>query len=547
MLQLIQFLVAAGTLAGYTVQGLSTFQWPNQLLDYADHQLYEGTMDGLVEGCTPRVNTPRDNTTISAQWLRLAYNDMSTHNVDDGTGGLDASIMYELDRAQNVGEGMVQSLQDFNGLAIIAPFFGMADSIALGAVFAVKGCGGPVIPYSAGRIDATAAGPPTVPQPQQNLTTHIELFRQQGFNETDMIALVACGHTLGGVRQVDFPLIVTDTSIDVDTFDTTPAFDNTIVSQYLQNTTQDVLVVGPNVTTQSDLRIFSSDGNVTMQSLLSADTFSDTCATLLQRMINTVPSAVNLTDPITEPFQYVINDPLFSYQNGTFNMITALRVRKTYLYSSQCECYSDLVMGRPAGGSFCPSTGCSKQSSSTQPVFFTVFGEAQGFTASRYLFNATINSTSSISKFWFEINNNDGSDPVVVDNGGSGFVIEQDPSLSLFVDAMRSELIFSENSGGFIAFLKVLGDAASASASMTAFSPFSTAISPPFTPTTTSINLELDETNPPEGGFTFFTANSSISGSFLDLTANVGSTSFTVENFNLAFAVSSFPSIVISS
>ena len=104
----------------------------------------------------------------------------------------------------------------------------MADIIALGAVFAVVGCGGPVFPYSAGHIDATVAGPATVPEPQQDLATHIESFRQQGFNETEMIALVACGHTLGGVRQVDFPLIVTDTSIDVDTFDTTPAFDNTM-------------------------------------------------------------------------------------------------------------------------------------------------------------------------------------------------------------------------------------------------------------------------------------------------------------------------------
>lgn len=54
---------------------------------------------------------------------------MATHNVDDGTGGLDASIVYELDRArvgpvhptvyhdtdafQNVGVGMAQSLVDF--------------------------------------------------------------------------------------------------------------------------------------------------------------------------------------------------------------------------------------------------------------------------------------------------------------------------------------------------------------------------------------------------------------------------------------------------
>ncbi|KAE9405953.1 heme peroxidase [Gymnopus androsaceus JB14] len=542
MSQLLRFLALAGTLAGYA-RGLSTFQWPNPLLSYADNQLYEGNLDILVAGCLGR-----ENTTIAAQWLRIAYHDMSTHDVDDGTGGLDASIMYELDRPQNVGEGMLQSLQDFNGFEIITPFFGMADVIALGAVFAVVGCGGPVIPYSAGRVDATIAGPPNVPEPQQNLTTHKELFRQQGFDETEMIALVACGHTLGGVRQVDFPLIVTDTTIDVDTFDTTTAFDNKIVSQYLQNTSQDILIVGPNVTTQSDLRIFSSDGNVTMQSLLSADTFSDTCAALLQRMINTVPSTVNLTDPITEPFQYVINDPFFSYRNGTFNMITALRVVNPSANGTVTMLWAD-----QQGVSFCPSTGCSVQSSSTQPVFFNIVGSAQGFSASRYLFNATINSTSSISKFWFEINNNDGSDPIIVDNGGSGFVIEQDPTLSLFVDVMRSETVLVKISDTFNEFTKVvvavLGDAASTTASMSAFLPLSTATAPPFTPTTTSISLELDETNPPEGGFTFFTANISIDStvSLLDITANVGSTSFTIENFNFNVAAASFPFIQISS
>ncbi|KAE9405955.1 heme peroxidase [Gymnopus androsaceus JB14] len=488
MSQLLRLLAVSSTLAGYA-QSLSTFQWPNPLLSYADNQLYEGNLDILVDGCPGR-----DNTTIAAQWLRIAYHDMSTHDVDDGTGGLDASIMYELDRPQNVGEGMAQSLRDFNAFGIITPFFGMADIIALGAVFAVP-------------------GPATVPEPQQDLATHIESFRQQGFNETEMIALVACGHTLGGVRQVDFPLIVTDTSIDVETFDTTPAFDNTIVSQYLQNITQDILVVGSNVTTQSDLRIFSSDGNATMRRC------------------------------------YVINDPLFSYQNGTFSMITALRVvgpsvaTVTMLWADQ------------QGGSFCPSTGCSVQSSDTQPVPFTVVGKAQGLTASRYLFNATINSTSSISKFWFEINNNnDGSDPIIVDNDGSGFVIEQDPTLSLFIDVMRSETVILETSDTFNEFQKVvvavLGDVASTTASMTAFTPFSTAVSPPFTPTTTSISLELDETNPPEGGFTFFTANISSlvsSVSFVDITANVGNTSFTLENVNFGLATNFFPFIQISS
>ncbi|KAG6804789.1 hypothetical protein H0H93_006710, partial [Arthromyces matolae] len=70
----------------------------------------------------------------------------------------------------------------------------------MGAVLGVASCGGPVIPYRAGRIDATQAGPATVPEPQQDLQTHIASFERQGFNQTEMIALVACGHTIGGVR-----------------------------------------------------------------------------------------------------------------------------------------------------------------------------------------------------------------------------------------------------------------------------------------------------------------------------------------------------------
>ncbi|KAE9399622.1 heme peroxidase [Gymnopus androsaceus JB14] len=502
----------------------STFQWPNPLLNYADHQLYEGPLN-LFRGCPAR-----DNTTVPAQWLRLAYHDAATHNVDDGTGGADASIMYELDRPQNIGEGMIASLSDFNSLSsltpMVTPYSGMADVIALGAIFAVVSCGGPVIPFSAGRVDATEAGPPLVPEPQQPLASHIESFRRQGFSETEMIALVACGHTLGGVRQADFPLIVTNTSIDVDTFDTTPAFDTTIVSQYLQNTTQDILVVGPNVTTRSDFRIFSSDGNATMQSLLSPDTFTETCGNLIQRMINNVPNGVNLTDPISEPFDYLVGDPLFAYQNGTFIMTTSLRVLSPSTTSTITMLWTDRQ------GSFCPSTGCSILPSSTEQVDFSIIGQILGATAERYFFNATINATSSISKFWFEINDNDGSDPVVVDNGGSGFVIEQD---SLFVDSIRTQLIQVPEVGvDTKVVVAVRGNVASTNVSVIAFEPQSSAAVPPFLPSTTSINLQLDESNPPEGGFTFFTTTVSGSVMYLsEITSIADGVTYTQENFYL--------------
>ena len=37
---------------------------------------------------------------------------------------------------------------------------------------------------------------------------HLSSFKRQGFNRDEMIGLVACGHTLGGIHGVDFPEIV---------------------------------------------------------------------------------------------------------------------------------------------------------------------------------------------------------------------------------------------------------------------------------------------------------------------------------------------------
>ena len=58
------------------------------------------------------------------------------------------------------------------------------------------------------------------------------------------------------------------------------------------------LVVGHNETTRSDLRIFSSDNNVTINAMKSAQAFEDTCYTIFEKLLNTVPSNVNLSDPI---------------------------------------------------------------------------------------------------------------------------------------------------------------------------------------------------------------------------------------------------------
>jgi catalase (peroxidase I) len=108
-----------------------------------------------------------------------------------------------------------------------------ADVIAIAAIFAVSTCGGPVIPFSGGRIDAWSAGNFGTPQPQQDISTLTESFSNQGFNQSEMIKLVACGHTMGGVRSTDFPELVApnpSSSVPViDNFDETMQFDNLVL------------------------------------------------------------------------------------------------------------------------------------------------------------------------------------------------------------------------------------------------------------------------------------------------------------------------------
>lgn len=54
-------------------------------------------MASLQHPCKRRSDT---GASIGAEWLRLAYHDVATHDVDSGTGGLDASIAFELDRVE---------------------------------------------------------------------------------------------------------------------------------------------------------------------------------------------------------------------------------------------------------------------------------------------------------------------------------------------------------------------------------------------------------------------------------------------------------------
>ncbi|KAI4201356.1 MAG: hypothetical protein LQ350_003275 [Teloschistes chrysophthalmus] len=235
----------------------------------------------------------------AAEWIRTAFHDMATGNVFQGTGGLDASLVFELG-GDNIGPAFETTLTTY------APFLtsrsSMSDIIAMGIYTAVRSCGGPIIPIKTGRIDATEAGPPGVPQPQNSLFTFQNQFQRTGFDTSQMIAVTACGHTVGGVHAANFPQIVPSGSApnDYKLMDSTTKFDEKIASEYMAGKSTDPLTVGPAQAAgkASDLRVFSADGNATISKLADPAYFASTCQAMLQKMIEVVPGSTTLTDPI---------------------------------------------------------------------------------------------------------------------------------------------------------------------------------------------------------------------------------------------------------
>ncbi|PPQ66407.1 hypothetical protein CVT26_011276 [Gymnopilus dilepis] len=285
MLAIILLLLSSFTANAYI--------WPSAQLDALEALRFDqnghnaGPIAGFIQPCNKfflgGVNsTGRSNV---GDWLRTAYHDMAAHNITDGTGGLDASIRFADEQIRDEVGCSVQVLRRY---------------------LLMTRSGGPEIAFRGGRVDAAEPNAPGVPQPQQDLPAHIAAFARQGFTQKEMISLVACGHTFGGVQHEFFPDIVPQLNDPNNTesvmhFDSTfVTFDNNLAREYVAGTTKDPLAVGFNHTTNSDKRIFGSDGNSTMRSFAeSLEAFHSTCASVLARMFDTVPRGVQLTEIIT--------------------------------------------------------------------------------------------------------------------------------------------------------------------------------------------------------------------------------------------------------
>lgn len=297
-----------------------------------------------------------------------------------------------------------------------------ADLTALSTVVAVGHCRGPKIPFRVGRIDATGAGPFGVPQPQQDIDTHTEIFAKAGFNTSDMITMVACGHTFGGVHGKDFPQITLNSSstnfVHFETGDSFKIFDNAVVAEYLNGSTSNLLVVGTNVTTNSDARVFSADKNATMHSLTDPAIFQAQCASILTRMIEVVPAAVSLSDPIDPiPIKPYIDS--FALVNATHIALSGrIRVLTDFdIYDDQVV-HLTYVPARPSHNSSPLNTTIATDRFTFQSgITVGLFSPEEVF--SWHEFDVVLPADSSIKGFDVTVTRKSTGEAVTYNNAGS--------------------------------------------------------------------------------------------------------------------------------
>ncbi|GIZ42949.1 hypothetical protein CKM354_000619600 [Cercospora kikuchii] len=393
----------------------AAYVWPSKY-DRLDDLLYlqggyirNGELSDQVRTCDFGAGAP--GIQKSAEWLRTAFHDAATHDTATKLGGLDASIQFELDRAENKGAALNNTLADISSSYNIRD--SASDLLALAMVMAVERCGDLVVPLRFGRVDATKEGIAGVPEAHTDLETAQKRFQTMGFSQEEMITLVACGHTIGGVHSVDHPEIVTEGGVseeNVARFDTTTGnFDNAVVNEFLNNTTKNPLVGAKNDTLNSDKRIFTSDKNETMTKLSDPAYFKSQCESLLERMINTVPGNVQLTEPY-QPADIRPTISSYQFRGDKVELSGRVRVRTT---ESTGRNASDLEV------SLLPKN--STQTISTTMATFKG-GSSSGYNReifNWYEFNSTLDAGATTA-FDIQLKTRSTGEVVKNDNAGTG-------------------------------------------------------------------------------------------------------------------------------
>ncbi|KAF5194914.1 Ascorbate peroxidase [Thalictrum thalictroides] len=151
------------------------------------------TYQTLLEGLKKVVTKQK-----SAGLLRLVFHDAGTFDKSDNSGGMNGSIVYELDRPENAGlKKPVKVLEKAKSELDERDQVSWADMIAIAGAEAVSVCGGPVIPVQLGRVDSKVPDPEgKLPEESLDAFGLKQCFLGKGFSAQELVALSGA-HTLG--------------------------------------------------------------------------------------------------------------------------------------------------------------------------------------------------------------------------------------------------------------------------------------------------------------------------------------------------------------
>ncbi|WVZ92205.1 hypothetical protein U9M48_038288 [Paspalum notatum var. saurae] len=147
--------------------------------------------------------------------LRLVFHDAGTFDISEKSGGMNGSIIYEIDRPENTGlnrsiKVLGKAKKEIDNVQKVS----WADLIAVAGAEAVALCGGPEIPVRIGRLDSRAADPAgKLPEETLDATSLKTLFGKKGFSTQEMVVLSGA-HTIGG-KGFGSPIVFDNTYFKV--------------------------------------------------------------------------------------------------------------------------------------------------------------------------------------------------------------------------------------------------------------------------------------------------------------------------------------------
>lgn len=135
--------------------------------------------------------------------VRLAWHDSGSYSAKDNTGGANATIRFAPESEFEANNGLGIARDFLEPIKAQLPDMTYADLYQLASIVAIEYCGGPVIPFTRGRVDKPqekCSPDGRLPDGKKGMHHLREIFYRMGLNDKEIVALSGA-HCLGSAHK----------------------------------------------------------------------------------------------------------------------------------------------------------------------------------------------------------------------------------------------------------------------------------------------------------------------------------------------------------